>query len=64
MGGVGDRLDVADVAGGVAHRLAEHRPGLAIDQLGDGCGAVVAGEAHLHALAGQHVGEQGVGRPV
>ncbi len=64
VGDVGQRLDVADVSRRIADALAEHRPGVAVDQALDGGGVIGLGEPHLDALAGQDVGEQGVGGAV
>ena len=60
----GERLDVADVAGGIADRLAEHRARLVVDQRRDVFGAVARREARLDAVAAQRVGEQRVGGAV
>ena len=60
----GECLEIADIAGRIAHRLAEHRAGVLVDQRLDVGGAVRFCEPDLHALAGQDVGEQRVGRAV
>ena len=57
-------LEVADVAGRIAHRLAEHRAGVLIDLGLDVGGTVRFCEPDLHALFGQDVSEQRVGRAV
>ena len=54
------RLDVADIAGGIADRLGEDRLGVLVDQLLDGVRLVAVGEAGGDALARQDVAEQGV----
>ena len=61
---VGERLDVADVAGRIADALAEHRAGVVVDQRRDVLGAVARGEARLDAVAAQDVREQRVGGAV
>eukprot|EP01132_Coremiostelium_polycephalum_P021847 gene21848-biopygen12291 len=64
VGDVGQGFDIDDIACRVADALAVHQFGVVIDQLGDGFGAVVTGEAHVNAEARQQVGEQGVGATV
>ena len=58
------RLDVADIAGGIADGLGKNRLGIFVDQLLDGVGLVAFGEAGGDALTRQDVGEQGVRRAV
>ena len=58
------RLDVADVAGGIADGFGEHGLGVLIDQLLDRVGLVAVGEASGDALARQHMAEQRVRRAV
>ena len=58
------RLDVADIAGGIADRLGEDRLGVFVDQPFDGVGLVALGETGRDALAGQDMAEQGVRRAV
>ena len=58
------RFDVADIAGGIADGLGEHRPGVLVDQPLDRIGLVAVGEAPLDALARQDVAEQRVRRAV
>ena len=57
---VGQRLDVADVAGRIADALAEHRAGLVVDQPLDRGGRVRLGEADVDALPAEDMGEQRV----
>ena len=64
MGDRGECLEVADVAGRIADRLAEHRAGVLVDLGLDVGGTVRFGEPDLHALFGQDVSEQRVGRAV
>ena len=64
MGDVGQGLQVDDIACRVADAFAVHQLGVVVDQLGDGLGRVIAGEAHINAEARQQVGEQGVGAAV
>ena len=64
MRDLGQRLDVADIAGGIADGLAEHRLGVLVDQLFDRVGLVAVGEAARDALARQDVAEQRVRRAV
>ena len=56
----GQRLDVADVAGGIADRLREHRLGVFVDQPFDRIGLVALRETPGDALARQDVAEQSV----
>ena len=60
MRDLGQRFDVADIAGGIADRFGEHRPGVLVDQLFDRVRLVAFGEAAGDALARQHVAEQRV----
>ena len=60
MRDLGQRLDIADVAGGIADGLGEHRLGVVVDQLLDGVRLVAVGEAGGDALARQHMAKQGV----
>ena len=60
----GDRLDVANVAGGIADALAKHRAGVLVDQRLDRPRLVARSEPRLDALAGQHMGEERVCRAV
>ncbi len=60
MRDIGQRRDVADVAGRVADALAEHRLGVLIDEAGDRVRLVRFRETHLHALARKQVSEQRV----
>ncbi len=53
----GERLDVGDVAGRVADRLAEDGAGVFVDQLLDILGPVAGGDAALDALLRQDMGE-------
>ncbi len=64
VGNLGDGLDVDDVAGGVADRLAEDAARRLVDQPGDRIGAIVLREADLDAEGRQHVCEVGEGCPV
>ena len=61
---LGQRLDVADIAGGIADGLGEHRLGVLVDQPLDRVGLVAVGEASGDALARQNVAEQRVRRAV
>jgi hypothetical protein len=54
------RLDVADVAGGIADGLCEHAFAVLVDQPLDCVGRVALGEAPQNALARQDVAEQRV----
>ena len=54
------RLDVADIAGGVADRLGEDRLGVFVDQSFDGVGLVALGETGGDALTRQDMAEQRV----
>ena len=54
------RFDVADIAGGIADGLGEHRLGVFVDQPLDRVGLVAVGKAGGDALARQDVREQGV----
>jgi len=54
------RLDVADIAGGVADGLGKHSLGVFVDQFFDRVWLVAVGEAPGDALARQHMREQGV----
>jgi hypothetical protein len=56
-----ERFDVADVAGRISHGLAEHRAGVAVDELLDIGGLVAFGKPHRHALPRKHLGEQRMG---
>lgn len=58
MRDLGQRLDVADVAGRVADGLGEHGAGVLVDQLLDGIWLVALGEAAGDALPRQDVREQ------
>ena len=53
-----ERLDVTDIAGGIANALAEHRPGVVIDQGLEVVGSVGVGEPHLDTLARQDMSKQ------
>ena len=64
VGGVGQGLEVDDIAGRVADRFAEYGLGALIDQRFQGGDVIVGGEAHLDAGARQGVGEQVVGAAV
>ena len=64
MRGVGQGLDIDDVAGRVADRFAEHGLGLVVDQRFQGGNVVVRGEAGLDAEARQGVGQQVVGAAI
>ena len=57
---LGQRLDVADIAGGIADGLGEHGAGVLVDQPGDRVRRVALGEAADDALPRQDVGEQRV----
>ncbi len=61
---LGQRLNVADVAGGVADGFGEHRLGVLVDQSFDRVRPVAVGEAADDALARQHMAEQGMRRAV
>ena len=52
------RLDIADIAGGVADGLGEHRLGVFVDQFFDRIRLVAVGEAPGDALARQHMRER------
>jgi hypothetical protein len=52
------RLDIADIAGGIADGLGEHRLGVLVDQPLDRIGLVAVGKASFDTLARQHVTEQ------
>ncbi|MHC2787385.1 hypothetical protein ACVMBZ_006626 [Bradyrhizobium liaoningense] len=54
------RLDVADIAGGVADGLGKDGPGVLVDQLLDRLRPVALGKTASNALARQDVGEQRV----
>lgn len=54
------RLDVADIAGGVADGLGEHSARILVDEFFDRLGLVALGKAASDALARQDVGEQRV----
>ncbi len=58
MRDLGQRLDVADIAGGIADGLGEHGAGVLVDQLCDRIRLVALGEAAGDALARQDVREQ------
>ena len=60
----GQRLDVADIAGGIADGLGEHRFGVRVDQSLDRVRLVAVGKAAGDTLARQHMAEQGVRRAV
>ena len=60
MRDVGQRFDVADVAGGIADGFGEHGFGVFVDQLLDRVRLVAVGKTGGDALARQHVREQGV----
>jgi len=54
------RLDVADIAGGIADGFRKHRLGVLVDQPFDRVGLVALGETSGDALARQDVAEQRV----
>ena len=54
------RLDIADITGGIADSLGKDRLGVLVDQLFDGIRLVARGKAGSDALARQHVRQQGV----
>ena len=54
------RLDVTDIAGGIADGFGKNRLGVLVDQLLDRIGLVAVGKAGGDALARQYVREQGV----
>ncbi|MNM75536.1 hypothetical protein D3C81_873270 [compost metagenome] len=62
--GIGKGLQVDDIAGRVADRLAEHCLGAAVDQRFEGGDVVMGGEAGLDAEARQGMGQQVVGTAV
>ena len=64
VGNVADGLEIDDIERRVAHRLAEDRLGVCVDQRLDALGAVVVGKAHLDTLPRQDMSEERVGGPV
>jgi len=60
MRGICQRLDVANIAGGIADRLREHRLGVVVDQPFDVVGLVAFGKTGGDTLARQDMTEQGV----
>ena len=54
------RLDVANIAGGIADRFRKHRLGVVVNQPFDGVGLVALGKAGGNTLAGQDMTEEGV----
>ena len=60
MGDLGKRLDVADIAGGVADGLGEYRAGVLVDQSLDRVRLIALGEAAGDALPRKDVGQQRV----
>ena len=61
---VGERLEIAHIAGRIADGLAENRAGVLVDQGLEIGGAIGFREPHLHAELRQNVREQSVGRAV
>ncbi len=57
----GDCLNIADIPGGIAHRLAEHRAGVFVDTGGQRLGTVAGGKTPFDALTGQQIVQQGYG---
>ncbi len=64
MGDFGEALDIDDVAGRIADRLAEHRLGVLVDELLEALEIGLVGHADLDALARERVHEQVVGAAV
>ena len=64
VGDLGQRCDVGHIPQRVAHRLAIHRLGAAVDQSGKAGWVARVGKAHRDALLGQRVGKQVVGAAV
>ena len=55
LGDLGERLDIADIAGRIADAFAEDGARLGVDQLLDRFGAIALGKADRDALARQDV---------
>ena len=64
MRDLGQRLDIADIAGRISDRFGKHRLGVLVDQLLDGVCLVAFGKAGGDALARQDMAEQGMRRAV
>jgi len=64
MGDVGQTGDVGDLAGGVADRFTEQRPGAAVDGPIDAVEILVAAQPRLDAQLRQGMGKQVVGAAV
>ena len=54
------RLDIANIAGGIADRLRKHRPGVVVDQPFDGVCLVATSKAGGNTLTRQDMTEQGM----
>ena len=63
-GDLGQRLDVADIAGRIADAFAKDAARIVVDQFFDGVGPIGFGKTHGDALARQNVAEQRVGGAV
>ena len=64
VGYPGQRLDIADVSGGIADAFAKDRPGLVVNVLFDGVRTIRCGKADRDALIGQKMGEQRMCRAI